>query len=185
MTIRIHLLNLPRFFLGIAISRIWFRIDDMCRERETNELITRTSGFEMISVDCTIVDNDNDHSNQNICRSRISFCLDSCIVDMWNDLRFSSIPRSSKESDNSRRADFWNGTLVDDYNFLMSEELICRCKVKHWCDVFRRSNFASLELLGWTIQFIEWSLASSCLTQWIRKTIRRISALVRKNLWNN
>ncbi|CAF3834286.1 unnamed protein product [Rotaria magnacalcarata] len=24
--------------------------------------------------------------------------------------------------------EFWNGTLVDNYNFLMSEELICRCK---------------------------------------------------------
>lgn len=27
------------------------------------------------------------------------------------------------------RQEFWNGTLVDNYNFLMSEELICRCKV--------------------------------------------------------
>ena len=31
---------------------------------------------------------------------------------------------------NEKRQDFWIGTLVDDYNFLMSEELICRCKVR-------------------------------------------------------
>ncbi len=30
---------------------------------------------------------------------------------------------------NHNRQDFWNGTLVDDYNFLMSEELIYHCKV--------------------------------------------------------
>ncbi|UJR37883.1 hypothetical protein I4U23_030573 [Adineta vaga] len=29
---------------------------------------------------------------------------------------------------NNKRQEFWNGTLVDDYNFLMSEELICRCQ---------------------------------------------------------
>ncbi|CAF4135173.1 unnamed protein product, partial [Rotaria sp. Silwood2] len=29
---------------------------------------------------------------------------------------------------NKKRQEFWNGTLVDNYNFLMSEELICHCK---------------------------------------------------------
>ncbi|CAF1248480.1 unnamed protein product [Rotaria sp. Silwood1] len=29
---------------------------------------------------------------------------------------------------NKKRQEFWNGTLVDNYNFLMSEELICQCK---------------------------------------------------------
>ncbi|CAF1366901.1 unnamed protein product [Adineta steineri] len=41
------------------------------------------------------------------------------------------IPESNKNtrsSENNKRQEFWNGTLVDDYNFLMSEELICRCK---------------------------------------------------------
>jgi hypothetical protein len=30
---------------------------------------------------------------------------------------------------NKNQQDFWNGTLVDNYNFLMSEELIYHCKV--------------------------------------------------------
>ncbi len=37
--------------------------------------------------------------------------------------------RSTRDNGNNKRQEFWNGTLVDDYNFLMSEELICRCKV--------------------------------------------------------
>lgn len=37
--------------------------------------------------------------------------------------------RSTRDSGNTKRQEFWNGTLVEDYNFLMSEELICRCKV--------------------------------------------------------
>ncbi|CAF0732521.1 unnamed protein product [Rotaria sordida] len=36
--------------------------------------------------------------------------------------------KSTKDKENNRRQEFWNGTLVDDYNYLMSEELICRCK---------------------------------------------------------
>ncbi|CAF1192107.1 unnamed protein product [Adineta steineri] len=36
---------------------------------------------------------------------------------------------SQKSSrNNKKRQEFWNGTLIDDYNFLMSEELICHCK---------------------------------------------------------
>ncbi|CAF1005308.1 unnamed protein product [Rotaria sordida] len=36
------------------------------------------------------------------------------------------VPNSNKI--NKKRQEFWNGTLLDNYNFLMSEELICHCK---------------------------------------------------------
>ncbi|CAF3796726.1 unnamed protein product, partial [Rotaria magnacalcarata] len=36
--------------------------------------------------------------------------------------------KNNTEENHHKRQEFWNGTLVDDYNYLMSEELICRCK---------------------------------------------------------
>lgn len=47
-------------------------------------------------------------------------CLYRCIVSF----------RTTTASGNSPRPEFWNGTLLDDYNFLMSEELICHCQVR-------------------------------------------------------
>lgn len=46
------------------------------------------------------------------------------------DIDHSFCFRNIQENTNQKRQEFWIGTLVDDYNFLMSEELICRCKVR-------------------------------------------------------
>lgn len=94
---------------------------------------------------------------------------------------------SSKESDNQlKRQDFWNGTLVEDYNFLMSEELICRCKVSRSPRrISSLRHLLPLEFSRWTFHLVEWSVRSSCLLQRIRKAIRRISSLVREDLRND
>ena len=93
---------------------------------------------------------------------------------------------SSKESDNQlKRQDFWNGTLVEDYNFLMSEELICRCKVSRSPMRISFLHLVRLEFSRWTFHLVEWSVRSSCLLQWIRKAIRRIGTLVREDIRND
>ena len=127
-----HLLNIPRCVFSSPLVQDetrggWHVVIEMNRS-STSYVAYISIGQSNITLPMrtSVILSLNDVSER-----RFNCCLDSWIVKPhYRSSSSSSLFRSSKESDNQlKRQEFWNGTLVEDYNFLMSEELICRCKV--------------------------------------------------------